>query len=341
MARNSITILLSVLSGLSSLDYARAKETSFAGKTVSVFVGFTPGGTNDLYTRLMARHIGKSLGGNPSVVVKNMPGAGSRKLALYLQTVAPKDGTEFGNIDRSIFSEWLMQNDKTNLVDPRNLTWIGSPAQETLTCVLWHTSKIKSLDDIRTKPFIIGSVGVTSGETLAANMLNATIGTKIKTVAGYPGGAELNLAMQRGETDGRCGYGWGSIKGGIFSQVKSGEVKVVLQIALDSHPELNDVPTLGDLVKDEQTKKLLSLLLADQRVGRPLVAPPNLETGRKLELENAFNNLMLDPDFIAEAKKLNYEVLPITGDELEILLSGLFRTDPSIVEKAQMILNTR
>jgi tripartite-type tricarboxylate transporter receptor subunit TctC len=341
MARHKFAAAFSLIAAASLPQYLNAQESSFAGKTVSVLVGFTPGGTNDLYTRLMARHIGKSLGGNPLVIVKNMPGAGSRKLALYLQTVAPKDGTEIGNVDRSIFAEWLMQRDKTNLVDPRKLTWIGSPAQETLTCITWHTAKVTTLDDIRSKPFIIGSVGVTSGETLAANILNSTIGTQIKTVSGYPGGAELNLAMQRGETDGRCGYGWGSIKGGILHQVKSGEVKVVLQIALESHPELNHVPTLGSLVQDEQTKKLLSLLLADQRVGRPLVAPQDLVQGRKEELQKAFNKMMLDKEFLAEAAKLNYEVLPITGVELETLLAGLFATDVSVIEKAQSIASTR
>jgi len=316
---------------------AAADEPFYKGKNVSVFVGASPGGTNDLATRLIAKHMAKHIDGHPVLVVKNMPGAGSRKLASYIFSVAPKDGTEFGMVDRNVFTEWLLQADKTNLVDPRQLTWIGSPVQETLTCVTWRTSQVQSLDDLKNKPFVIGSTGAASGEVLAANILNATIGAKIKPIHGYPGGSEMNLAMQRGEADGRCGLGWGAIKAGYRNWIASGDMKVLIQMSLEGHPDLKEVPVLADLVTDPDVKQTLYLLLADQRVGRPMIAPPGISEARKAELRKALVDTFSDPAFLTEAEASNYEIRPITGEAITDLLNTLFAMPQSVVERARKI----
>lgn len=316
---------------------ALAEDAFYKGKSVSVFVGASPGGTNDLATRLIAKHMAKHIDGHPVLVVKNMPGAGSRKLASYIFSVAPKDGTEFGTVDRNVFTEWLLQSDKTNLVDPRQLTWLGSPVQETLTCVSWRTSQVQSLGDLKAKPFVIGSTGAASGEVLAANILNATIGAKIKPIHGYPGGSEMNLAMQRGEADGRCGLGWGAIKAGYRNWITSGDMKVLIQMSLEGHPDLKDVPVLADLVTDADVKQTLYLLLADQRVGRPMIAPPGISDVRKAELRKALADTFSDTAFLAEAEASNYEIRPISGEAITDLLTTLFAMPDAVVERARRI----
>jgi tripartite-type tricarboxylate transporter receptor subunit TctC len=318
---------------------ADAADGFYKGKAVSVYVGASPGGTNDLATRLIVKHLPKHVDGRPTMVVKNMPGAGSRKLAAYLYSHAPKDGTEFGTVDRNVFTDWLLQTDKTNLVDPRELTWLGSPVQETLTCVSWKTSPVQSLDDLKSKPFVIGSTGAASGETLHANILNTYLGAKVKTISGYPGGSEMNLAMQRGETDGRCGLGWGAIKAGYFGWVEAKDMKVLIQNALESHPELEGVPVLADLVSDGPDKQALTLLLADQKVGRPMIGPAGLPTARRDELRKALDDTFKDPEFLSEAAASKYEIRPIGGEAITKLLDSLFAIPQPVVERAQKIAN--
>jgi tripartite-type tricarboxylate transporter receptor subunit TctC len=318
---------------------ALAADGFYKGKVVSVYVGASPGGTNDLATRLVVKHMPKHLDGHPTMVVKNMPGAGSRKLASYLYSVSPRDGTEFGTVDRNVFTDWLLQTDRSNLVDPRELIWIGSPVQETLTCVSWKTSEVQGLDDLKSKPFVIGSTGAASGETLHANILNTFLGAKVKTITGYPGGAEMNLAMQRGETDGRCGLGWGAIKAGYHAWIEAKDMKVLIQNSLESHPELEGVPVLADLVPDGPDKQALALLLADQKVGRPMVAPPGLSAARRDELRKALDDTIADPEFRAEAAASKYEVRPISGAEITKLLDSLFAIPQPVIERAQKIAN--
>ena len=338
-SRFLIRSLLNLLVISVAVQQAMAAEPFYKGKTLTVHVGGSAGGTNDLTTRLIAKHIGRLLEGQPTVVVKNMPGAGTRKLASYIFNVAPKDGTEIGLVDRNVFTDWLLQNDKTNLVDPRQMTWLGSPVTETLTCVSWRSSPVQSLADLKAKPFTIGSTGASSGETLSANVLNVSIGAKVKAITGYPGGAEMNLAMQRGETDGRCGLGWGAIKAGYRQWITAGDMKVLIQLSLQSHPELPDAPNMGDLVTDPNLRSVLSLLFADQKVGRPLIAPPDIPESRKSELRKAVADTVKDPEFLAEAQSLNYEVIPVTGQAITELLASLFALPPTVVEQARKIAN--
>lgn len=292
----------------------------YKGKTVTVYVGYDPGGTNDIVTRLVAAHIGPHMGGNPSVVVKNMPGAATRKLAAHIYARAAKDGTEFGNIDRALSTESLLDPSAKNPFDVLALTWIGSPSQETLVCVSWHTSKVQSVADILSKEYLVASPGSPSGEQMIANVLNELLGAKVRAIGGYPGGSAMNLAMQRGEVDGRCGMGWGAIKATSTDQIKSKELKVLLQTAMDRHPDLADVPNAYEMVKTDEDRQALALLFASQKVGRPFIAPPDMPADRKAALRKAFNDTMVDADFVAGAEKLKIDLQPITGEELEVML---------------------
>ncbi len=170
-----------------AMVHGAAADDYYKGKTISLYVGYDPGGTNDILTRLVGAHIAPHLGGNPSVVVKNMPGAGSRKLAAHLYSRAAKDGTEFGNIDRAVSTESLLDPSAKNPFDVLGLTWVGSPTQETLLCVSWHTSKVQSVQDMLVREFVIASPGSASGEAMAAHVLNALLGTKSARHRRLPG----------------------------------------------------------------------------------------------------------------------------------------------------------
>jgi tripartite-type tricarboxylate transporter receptor subunit TctC len=334
----SCLLLMMLFIALFAMVRGAAADDYYKGKTVSLYVGYDPGGTNDIVTRLVGAHIGPHLGGNPSVVVKNMPGAGSRKLAAHLYSRAAKDGTEFGNIDRAVSTESLLDPSAKNPFDVLGLTWVGSPTQETLLCVSWHTSKVQSVEDLLVKEFVIASPGSASGESMAAHVLNALLGTKVRAIGGYPGGNEMNLAMQRGEVDGRCGIGWGAIKVTSSDLIRDKQLKVLLQTAIDKHPDLPDVPTAYEMVKAPDDRKALELIFANQKVGRPFVAPPDMPADRKTALRKAFDETMKDPAFVAAAAKAKVELQPITGEEIERLLKSTYATPAPVVERTVKIV---
>ena len=315
-----------------------ADDDYYRGKTVIAYVGYNAGGTNDIVTRIVAQHIGKHMGGNPSVIVKNMPGAGSRTLAGYLYNKAPKDGTEFGNIDRAVTTEALLDPSVRNPFEILDFTWVGTPSQEALLCVTWHTSQVKTLKDMMARETIIASPGSASGEALSAQVLNATIGTRIRAIAGYPGGAEMNLAMQRGEVDGRCGIGWGAIKATSMQWIRDKELNILLQTATERHPDLAEVPTSYELVKNAADRRALEVIYANQRLGRPFIAPPNMPTDRKTALRRAFDATMKDEGFIADAAKQNIDLQPLTGEQMERTLGDAYDLPPSILARAQELV---
>ncbi|MFN4283556.1 MAG: Bug family tripartite tricarboxylate transporter substrate binding protein [Alphaproteobacteria bacterium] len=310
-----------------------AADDFYKGKTVTAYVGYNSGGTNDIVTRLVAAHIGKHMGGNPSVIVRNMPGAGSRTLAGYLYNKAAKDGSEFGNIDRAVTTETLLDPSVRNPFEILEFTWVGTPSQEALLCVAWHTSPFKSLKDMTSREMIIASPGSTSGEAITAQVLNAVIGTRIRSVTGYPGGAEMNLAMQRGEVDGRCGIGWGAIKATSMQWIRDKELTILLQTATERHPDIKDVPSSYELVKSEEDRKALEVIYANQKLGRPFIAPPGMPEDRKAALRRAFDATMTDPAFVSDAARQNVELQPLTGEQMEKVLRDAYGSAPAVLAR--------
>lgn len=324
-----------VIIGLAVGLRAGAKaDDYYKGKTVSLYVGSSAGGTNDITTRLVGAHIGAHLGGDPAIVVKNMPGAGSRKLAAYLYSVAPKDGTEFGNVERPISTESLLDAKVKNPFDVLKFTWIGSPMQETLVCVVWHTAKVQTVPDLLSQEFVVATPSSSGGEAMIAGVLNSLVGAHLRAISGYPGGAEMNLAMQRGEVDGRCGLGWGAIQANYSQWLRDKQMKVLVQFAVDKLPELSDVPSVYDLLKSDDDRKVLDLILAAQKLGRPFVAPPDMPEARKIALRTAFENTLLDPAFIAGAQRQKIDLQPLSGAEIEQILQRAYATPPPIVSRA-------
>lgn len=324
--------LLTAAALIGSIERASADDF-YKGKTVSLYVGSGAGGTNDIVTRLVGVHIKRHLG-EPNIVVKNMPGAGSRKLAAYLYSQAARDGTEFGNVERPISTESLLDPKLKNPFDVLKLTWIGSPMQETLVCVAWHASKVQSLADFRSQEFVVATPSSSGGEVMIAEVLNTLVGTRVRGISGYPAGPEMNLAMQRGEVDGRCGLGWGAIRANYAQWLDDKQMKVLVQFTPEKIPELGDVPSVYDMLKSSDDRAVLDLILAAQRLGRPFLAPPELPNDRKSVLRTAFDNTLRDPAFVAEADRLKIDLQPLTGAEIEQILQRAYGTSPQIVARA-------
>jgi tripartite-type tricarboxylate transporter receptor subunit TctC len=296
-------------------------------------IGYTAGGGYDLYARLLARFIGRHIPGNPSVVPQNMPGAGSLRAANYLYSVAPKDGSVIGTFGRSVAAEPLIGNAQ---FDSRSFAWLGSIATNVSVCATWHTSPVKSWPDVFTTPFTLGGEGPGSDPDSFALLLKGVFGAKARLVTGYPGGNEVNLAMERGEVDGRCGWSWDSIKSTRADWLRDKKLNLLAVFSLERAPDMSpDVPLVGELTPNDEARRVLRVHLAGQQLGRPFVAPPGIPEERRIALRAAFDATMRDPEFVAETVKARLEVNPTAGAEIDRLLAELYTTPKEVLDKAR------
>jgi tripartite-type tricarboxylate transporter receptor subunit TctC len=312
---------------------AQTVEEFYKGKVVNVVIGFSVGGGYDLYARHLARHIGKHIPGHPNVVSQNMPGAGSLKAANYIYTAAPKDGTYFGTFARTTGINPLL--DSGAKFDSREFSWLGSVTDDVSTCVTWHTSPVKTWNDFITKPVTLGGQGPSSEPDIFARLYKNVFGAPIKLVPGYPGTNEITLAMERGEVDGLCGLSWSTIKTRHAQWLKEKKITLIVQAAFKKEPEMDaSVPLVMDMTQDKEKLQILKLILAAQQMARPFAAPPGIPADRKAALAKAFDDTMKDPEYLADAKKLDIDVNPVSGKNLDTLLAELYATPKDVVKKA-------
>ena len=312
---------------------AAGVEEFYRGRSLSLIIGYSAGSGYDLYARLLGRFIGKYIPGNPAVIPQNMPGAGSLKAAMYLYSVAPKDGTVIATIGRSAPLEPLLGEAQ---FDGRNFAWLGSIASNSSLCTTWHTSAVKTWQDALTKPFALAGEGSGSDPDNFARILKNLFGAKVKLVTGYPGGTEMNLAIERGEVDGHCGWSWDSIKSTRPDWLRDRKINLLAVFSLQKAVDIPDeVPLIADLAASEEQRQILRLHLAGQALGRPFFTSPGVAPDRKAALRAAFDATMKDPDFVAEINKLKLEVNPASGAEIDRLLAEIYATPKSVVEKAK------
>ena len=314
---------------------ARAQPAAefYKGKNIDLYIGYSVGGGYDIYARLLARHMGRHLPGNPTIVPKNMEGAGSLRLANWLYRVAPKDGTAFGTIGRGIAFDPMLGG-KGAQFKATEFGWIGSANDEVSVCAAWGTSPIARFEDLYTRELIVGGTGATADTDFFPKIVNGVLGTKMRVVSGYPGGNDITLAMQRGEVHGRCGWSWSSIKANHPTWVKDGTLKLLVQLSLDKHDDLPNVPVIMEKVKTDEQRAILRLVFARQVMGRPFLAPPGVPAERMALLRKAFMETMKDRDFLAEAEKMKLEITPVSGEKVQDLVAEVYRTPAGIVQKA-------
>jgi tripartite-type tricarboxylate transporter receptor subunit TctC len=302
-------------------------------KPIELYVGYSVGGGYDIYARLLARHMGRHLPGNPVVVPKNMEGAGSLRLANRLYRAAPKDGSVIGTIGRGIPFDPLLGGAGAQF-NANEFGWIGSANDEVSVCVSWGRKHIARFADVFTRELIVGGTGATADTDLFPKVINNVLGTKFRIVTGYPGGNDVTLAMQRGEVDGRCGWSWSSIKTNHPQWVKDGTINLLVQLSLEKHADLPQVPLIMDFIKTEEQRAILRIVFARQVMGRPFLAPPGVPAERLGALRKAFDATMQDARFLSEAEKLKLEVTPVGGETVQKLVAEIYRTPPAILKKA-------
>lgn len=327
---------LAALLGVLAAQPAAAQSVAnfYKGKTITLYVGFSAGGGYDTYSRTVARHWGNHIPGNPNIVVKNRPGAGSLVLTNELYNVLPKDGTVAAVIARGMPMEPLLGNEKAKF-DARKFSWIGSANNEVSICVAWHTTPVKSVDDLRTRGMVVGGTGPGADTDAFPKVMNNIAGTKIKLITGYPGGTDVNLAMERGEVEGRCGYSWSSAKSRNPEWIKQKKIRILVQMSLQKHPELPDVPLVMEFANSDDDRKAMEVIFARQVMGRPFAAPPGVPADRLKALREAFMATMKDPQFLADAAKQNLEVTPVSGEGVDKLLASIYNSSPQAVALAK------
>jgi tripartite-type tricarboxylate transporter receptor subunit TctC len=312
---------------------AQSAQQPYAGKTVRMVIGFGAGGGYDRWARAIARHIGKHLPGNPTVISQNMPGAGSYVAASYIYAVAPKDGTAIAAIARDAALGPLSGAPGAQF-DPLKMSWIGTPTKETNICISYHTAKVKTVQDLFKQELIIGDTGPGTGTRTYPKVLNAMLGTKFKLVGGFKSSVDVMLAMERGEVEGIC-ESYASVWRRHRDWIKDKKVNILFQggVAPDPDPALKGIPFILDFAKTEEQKSAIRYIYAGQGIGRPFVAPPDLEPGRLNLLRAAFTATMKDPEFLAEAKKSKLDLEPEGGAYLEALIRQIYATPKPLVEK--------
>jgi len=324
-----------LLAGTSFVPEVRAADF-YQGKQITIVVGFSTGGTYDVTARLWSRYLGKHLAGNPSVIVRNMPGSGSLVATNHLYNAAPKDGTTLAVIGGGTVLEPFLGNQQAKY-DGRRFNWIGGRSRDNFLCAVWHTVPVETMQDVVKRETVVGSTGPGSRTLSYPKALNELIGTKFKIVTGYPGGNEITLALERGEVEGYCGWAVGSIMQRAPQWLKDGTVRPLAQFTL-SKPDLPNVPLATDLPPTQTGKQAIELLAADSVLAWPLLAPQDLPVERVRELRMAFNAMMEDPELIAEAAKQGLEIDPVSGEEMQTLVDRLHTAAPEVIELVKKIV---
>jgi tripartite-type tricarboxylate transporter receptor subunit TctC len=312
---------------------AQSAAEFYRGKSIELDIGYSVGGGYDLYARLIARRLGGHVPGTPTVVPRNMEGAGSLRLANYLYAAAPRDGTVIGAISRGAAFDPLL-NEQGARFDASKFSWIGSANNEVSVCVALTSSGIAKFDDLYAKPLTIGSTGAADDTYQFPALVNAVLGSKFKIVTGYPGGNDVSLALERGEVQGRCGWSWSSIKTTRLNWVRNKRIVVLVQMSLSKHPDLPDVPLIMDLAKTDEQRQIFKMIFARQTMGRPYAAPPGLPADRLAALRKGFMDTMTDKEFLDEAEQNKFEINPVNGEQLEALVKEVYRTPPEVAKKA-------
>jgi tripartite-type tricarboxylate transporter receptor subunit TctC len=304
------------------------------GKPISMYLGFEAGGGNDQIMRLVARNIGRHLPGNPHVVPRNMPGAGGRRLAGYLYNSAPRDGTELAMISRGVTTDPLLVDPMLNF-SVQDLTWLGAPTGTTDTCVVWHTAKVQSIADLKTTEMVVAGSG---NEAAQLRILRQLVGARIRSIVGYPGAPAMNLAMERGEADGRCSLSWESMKASMADWVNAKKIKPIVQFAMARNPELKDVPAILEFATTDLDREALRIILLPTVFGFPFAAPPHLSTELRDTLRMAYEQVLQDPQFKEDARKLKLDIKPVRGEELERAARAAYASSPEAIVRAQQLI---
>jgi tripartite-type tricarboxylate transporter receptor subunit TctC len=311
--------------------------TASAQSQLSLVIGYPPGAIYDVYGRLVARHIGRHLPGNPTVVPQNMPGAGSLRSANYLYNIAPKDGSTIGLFARGIAMQPLFDSQGIQF-DARKFNWLGSTSAEVSVVLASAGKPFKTIADAQAREMVVSASGSGADSVIFPYVLNGVIGTKFKVVSGYPGNSDMLLAVERGEVDGNAGTSWIALVSIKPDWVRDRKINVLLQMATRKHRDLASVPLAAEFARNESDLKVLDLVFSRQDMAYPFVAPPDVPLPRLAALRAGFAATMKDPDFLAEAARLNLEVDPISAEEVTAVVRRAYTMPDDVVARTKAVL---
>ena len=313
----------------------------FAGKSIDLLIGAPPGGGYDIYARALSRHIGRHIPGQPTIVSKNMPGAGSARAAGFISSIAPKDGTAIAAIMPGAVMGPLLDEKAEGLFDPTKVLYLGTANTGTRICVSRKDSRIKTFDDTLTQKAAFGGVSTNNSTREYGLMHKKTSGAQYDVVSGYSGTAEIALAMERGELDGVCGWDWSNFKSQRPGWLRDNKVNLLLtQVGPEPNPELTrlGVPSVFNYVKSEEARKVVELVISQQVFERSYIAPPGIAEEPLRALRSAFDATMTDKQFIEDAEKLRIDISPLPGTKVQELVQTLYATPKDVVARARQAI---
>jgi len=335
--RNLFVLTVLSLACINSPAAAQSVADFYKGRNVNIIVGFGPGGGYDLYGRVLGRHLGAYIPGRPSVAVQNMEGAGSVRAANYVFASAPADGTVIAAVDQNSPMYQLLGGAGAQFESVR-MQWLGSIANSNGVVYTWHTSGIGTIEDAKLREVPLGSPGTTSDSYIYPTILNGLLGTRFKPIAGYTGTGQINIAIERGEVQGRGGISWVSLKAGSQAWLDGHKINLLVQIGPRKEPDLPRVPLLKELVKSPDDEKIVELITLPTVLGHAHWVGPNVPRERVETLRAAYAATLADPEFLEETRKLNMETRPQTGAQVEALVKAVAATPQPVIEKTARIL---
>ena len=334
--RLAFTVVLAGLGDWGGLANAQTPEPFYKGKTISLISGFSPGGSYDFYARLVTRHMGRHIGGQPSIVFQSMPGAGGLNAANNLYRIAARDGTAIGMLSQTAAIDEALAAPGVQYKSAE-FAWIGRLAATVEVSVTWHTAKGRTLDDARTGQILYGTSGPGSALDSYPRVLAFASGLNIKIVTGYKGSTEALLAMEKGEVDG-SGTSWNTLKINRRNWLDEKKVNILVQYARARSPELPDVPAAAELGRTAEDRTLLEFYMSGADIGRAIMAPPGLPPERVAELRAAFDAAMKDPELLADIAKATAEFSPLSGVELQKLVARTLAVKPELAARVRQAL---
>jgi tripartite-type tricarboxylate transporter receptor subunit TctC len=335
----AMKLCVSVLAWSCLATACHAQKVDFSGQKITLAIATPSGGGYDLYGRLVARHLGKFLPGNPTLVPQNMPGAGSLIAANWLANVAPKDGTGIAIIPSATLFENLLGNTSARF-DARQLNWLVSLNDYTAIAMVWHETPFATAADMLTRELLVGSNAPASDTTVWPQLLNALIGTRVTMVKGYPGTTGIALAMERGEVQGMIGDDWASVKANKSDWLREKKVRILMQMTSARHADLPDVPVVGEFAKDEDKRQVLELFVLRQKYGRPFLAPPGTPAPVLAVYHEAFQKLVNDAEFLGEATRAQLIIKAGSGEEVTALVNRIHDSPKRVIEQANALVKS-
>ncbi len=315
-----------------------AAQDFYAGKTVTIYSGHQPGSLYDTNARFVARHLPRFIPGSPTVIVRNMPGAGTLTASNHVANLAPKDGTALALIARGVAIEPLIGGQGIRF-EPRTLNWIGSSSQEVSVIAVRTDTGVKTIDDARKREIVVAASGADA--VIIPHTLNQLLGTKFRVITGYRSGAEMVLAIERKEVDGRGSWSWSAFRSDGMPMVKRGELAMLVQMGTAKVPEIAQVPLVMDLARDNEQRQILDVLMAAQAMAWPLFAPAVVPADRVALLRRAYLAMLRDPAALADARKTGLEVDPVEGAAINAMLDRVYATPAAVLEKARELVGRK